>query len=202
MKCCTKYIFISLFAVYAGFAQQKTRSSQLSSPEKRWAFFHPFAALKVKKLSGKAFAIVEDVKNKRLLDNYESGGQLDAFRHAFTMALLAQKIPVRKLRKLGEAHEKGNYLSFKKGKLEDSERSDSLACVMDLQNNELGFETGLSAKEISSDSLKNLVILKIKSGKASYIKRNEAGNYTDCSGKEIVLAEWRNRWFVPKCLIH
>ncbi|MBK6839510.1 MAG: hypothetical protein IPG90_15685 [Bacteroidetes bacterium] len=40
------------------------------------------------------------------LDGDEDGGQLDAFRHAFWMASLSQKICWRKALKLGIAHEK------------------------------------------------------------------------------------------------
>src|ERR1700747_2369512 len=64
----------------------------LSRPEKCWAIFHPFCALKVKKLTKRALLVVNEVKEKKLLDQYENGGQLDAFRHAYTMALLSQKI--------------------------------------------------------------------------------------------------------------
>jgi hypothetical protein len=182
---------------------QKTynaRFDHLSNEEKKWIRRHPATALKVKRMTKEALQIVEQVKKEKLLDLYENGGLLDAFRHTFTMAYLAQKISVRKLRSLGIAHEKGNYEQFKKGMVENGEVPDSLSGEMDLKNNELGFLIGSTNKNISPDSLKIFVVEWIKRGGAWYIARNQYGRYVDCAGKEIVLDEWKGKWNIPKCM--
>ena len=173
----------------------------ISKYEIRWAFWHPFTALKVKHRLPEAMVIYKEVKQAKLLDTLESGGKLDAFRHTFTMSYLSQKINVKKLRKLGKAHEKGNKLQFEKLKLEFGERPDSMACEMDLRNNELGFEIGSSHKRINAADLKLIVLTQIHAGKAWYLKRNPYFKYVDCAGNIIDMAEYVGKWGVPKCLI-
>jgi len=137
----------------------------------RWAVFHPFAALKVMNIYKKNLSIYEEVKNKKILDSIENGGQLDAFRHGFFMACFAQKIKPKKLLKLGDAHEKDNvYLYIKKKKLEFSEYPDSASVEMDLHNNLLGIELGRKYKHLSSLQLKDTIVQYIKEGKFKTIK--------------------------------
>jgi hypothetical protein len=174
----------------------------ISKYEIRWAFWHPFAALKVKHRLPEAMVIYKEVKLSKTLDTLEFGGKLDAFRHTFTMACLAQTIKVKKLRMLGKTHEKGNKLQFEKLKLEFGERADSMACEMDLRNNEVGFEIGSSHKKTAIQDLKLIVLIQINAGKAWYLKRNLDFKYVDCAGKIIDMAEYAGKWNVPKCLIH
>ena len=143
--------------------------------------------------------VYDEVRSKKELDGFESGGKTDAFRHVFFMAALSQKISVRKLRKLGKAHEKGNYKQFLKLQNEQGELPDSLGSVMDLQNNEVGFKIGTSNKNAEPQELKAKVIDAIKNGEAVYFKRNAEGNYVTCDGKTIERKNYK--WFVPKCLI-
>ena len=181
---------------------KKTASQHdISKYELRWAFWHPFAALKVKHHLPKAMDIYKEVKQAKLLDTLEFGGKLDAFRHTFTMAYLTRHVKVKKLRKLGIVHEKGNKRQFKKLKLEFGERADSLACEMDLRNNEAGFVIGSSHKKAAMEELKTLVVTDIKAGKAWYLKRDENYNYLGCDGKPIDMKAWAGIWSVPKCLI-
>lgn len=175
--------------------------SERSHYEKRWAFFHPFAALKVKKINKRCRPIYDEIKKAHTLDRFENGGKLDAFRHVFFMAAFSQKVGVKKLRKLGIAHEKGNHLNFLKSVKEEGELADSLSSVMDLKNNELGFKIGKENKKTELSDLKNKVIEAINKGEAVYFKRNSAGNYLSCDGAEISLAEYQGKWFIPKCLI-
>jgi hypothetical protein len=175
--------------------------SERSRYEKRWAFFHPFAALKVKKIYKNCRPIYDEVKKTNTLDGFENGGKLDAFRHVFFMAAFSQKIGVKKLRKLGIAHEKGNHLNFLKSIKEEGELADSLSSVMDLKNNELGFKIGSQNKKLGLPGLKNKVIETIKKGEAVYFKRNASGNYLSCDDIEINLQEYKGKWFIPKCLI-
>ncbi len=177
------------------------QTTNLSRYEKRWAMFHPVAAWRVKKKLPLAFSIYHQVKTDGKLDLFESGGKLDAFRHVFTMAYLSQSIPVRKLRKLGIAHEKGNYLDFKHRQTEHTELPDSLGCDMDLRNNEVGFATGKASGTSSAEELSEQVVQLIRQGGAWYLKRNSQGHYTDCEGRELDLTAYTGQWYIPKCLV-
>ena len=166
-----------------------------------WSIWHPIAAIKVKKLYSKAYKIYNQPNTKMALDSYNNGGKLDAFRHVYFMAVMSQKIKVRKLRKLGIAHEKGNYHQFKKHQNEEGEKPDSLGNVMDLNNNELGLKIGSENKNISLMDLKELVVTEIKNGKAQIMKRKKSGIYFDCNGNIIDLKVYLNKWYIPKCLV-
>lgn len=174
---------------------------QVSKYEYRWAFFHPFAAIKVKKHLKEAMSVYQEVKKTKQLDEFESGGTLDAFRHTFTMAYLSRYVKTKKLRKLGKAHERGNEYFFYKKQQEFGERADSLACVMDLRNNELGFEIGLKYCQVSKEELKAIVIEQIKNGNAWKLKKNSQNQYVSCENEPILMENYKNRWFLPKCLI-
>ena len=82
---------------------------KLSCPEKRWVIFHPFVAKKALKVSLEAREITAEIKQQKLLVGTGNGDQIDAFRHTYWMARLAQEIHWRKANRLGKAHEKGNY---------------------------------------------------------------------------------------------
>lgn len=178
----------------------KAQSPELSVPEFGWALAHPFAALKVKRLTMKCNQLSSVSELRLKLDSFSNGGKADAYRHAFYMAAYAQKIKVKKLRKLGKAHEKANYKHFLKSKTEDGEVADSLSSVMDLLNNELGFVIGSSNKKSSLKDLSGLTVLEIQKGKAVIIKRNAKGQYLTCDEKVIDLGLYRGHWNVPKCL--
>ncbi|MGZ3864719.1 MAG: DUF6973 domain-containing protein [Bacteroidia bacterium] len=175
--------------------------SSLSKYEKRWAFFHPFASLKIKKHKDEILAVYKEVKEQKLLDMFENGGQLDAFRHVFSMAYLSKFVSVKKLRKFGKAHEKGNYLQYLKDENENGELPDSLSSVMDLKNNDVGLLLKNEIKKLSAQEVKQKVIADIKSGKAFIIKRNADGLYVDCNGNIISRSKPYKRWNLPKCLV-
>jgi hypothetical protein len=166
-----------------------------------WAFKYPIAACKIKKQWPIIMRHYELVKQSKVLDTLENGGRMDAFRHVYFMAYLINYVKEEKLRKLGIAHEKGNYHQFIRHQLEFSERPDSLACVMDLRNNEVGFELKKALTCFKPDSLAKLVIEHMKQGKAWYLKRNEQKNYVSCENEAINLSLYTNNWFIPKCLI-
>ena len=190
-----------LFLLLHGLSCQVTAQTLPHGPELRWSLAHPFAALKIKHKLPLIRQSCQDIKAQQTLDTFISGGKLDAFRHTYAMAYLSQHISIRKLRKLGIAHEKVNYSDFRHTKLEDTERADSLACAMDLLNNELGFKLGRSFRDISPDSLKTLVIEAIRRGDASCLKRNVEGKYVRCDGTVLLLADYKGIWYIPKCLI-
>ena len=187
---------VSLLGNSTHFAQQP-----LSRYEFRWAFFHPFAALTVKRHLPAALAVYDKQKKAAEPDAFNSGGKLDAFRHVYTMAYLCRYTKAKKLRKLGKAHEKANRKQFRKGQQEEGERPDSLACEMDLRNNELGFVLGRANKAQPDTALKRIVLEAIRQGKAWYLKRNARAEYVDCAGKPLDMTLYRESWYVPKCLI-
>jgi hypothetical protein len=171
---------------------------KLSCPEKRWVFFHPFVAKKALKVSLEARTTTAELKQQNLLKGVGNGDQLDAFRHTYWMARLAQEIHWRKAKGLGKAHEKGNYRQFKKGKLEDDVLPDKISSEMDLFNNEVGLNFGKSNKE---QELKNEVIRLVKEGKCKILKTDVAGNFLDENNKIIPIEEFKGKWENRKVLV-
>ncbi|MCB2221732.1 MAG: hypothetical protein KQI35_15155 [Bacteroidetes bacterium] len=132
---------------------------KLSRPEKWWAIGHLFIARKSFNLSNHALQTARALERNQTLDGDASGGQVDAFKHAYWMALLAQEINPEKALKLGMAHEKGNYLEYKKAKRKGIQNShDAIASEMDLFNNQIGIEFGLQYPEAGREALKQFII--------------------------------------------
>ena len=199
-----KSVYIKVFGsllLWIFVTQEVFCQHDISKYEFRWAFWHPIAAFKIKRNLSEAMLIYNSVKSQKRLDTLEYGGKLDAFRHTYVMAYLCRYVKVNKLKKLGIAHEKGNKKKFYKRKLEFGERADSLACEMDLRNNELGFEIWKHLGNSTKDELLNTVIAQIKEGKAWYLKRNINHIYVTCENEVINMKFYEKRWFVPKCLI-
>jgi hypothetical protein len=193
------YFFIAVVLIllpYSAFSQW----NQLSKPEKKWAIWHPFAALKVKKMSVKCYQIYNSLTIRNQLDTFSNGGQLDAFRHCFFMAAFTQKIKIKKIRKLGQAHEKGNYTHFSNNIKEDGELPDSIGTVMDLFNNELGFNYSKQHRKIELQQLALQILQLIKTGEALIVKRNSMATFLTCDDaplKKETLKLWKNE----KCLV-
>ena len=199
-----KYISVLLLLISVlAFSQSSIKFSHktISRPEKWWAFFHPFIAKKAYKLTLKARETAKVVAKDSVLDHDENGGQVDAFRHSYWMALLSQKIKPKKAFKLGKAHEMGNKLSFIKGDYEDGTQADSLSSAMDIYNNAVGIEIGRANKKVTEEELKQLVIQSVLSGDMRILKKDKQGNYLDCNGNKIDLVLYSRKWSVPKCLI-
>lgn len=194
-----KYTFLLIFCFGAVFF--KAQSVSFSNSVRVWALLHPVAAGKIKKIDQQCDSIYKTVNTQANLDNYSSGGQLDAFRHIFYFSAFAQKIGSRKLRKLGIAYENKNYKQFLSGENKYEERHDSLAMVMDLRNNELAFEQALNFSKLELTAMRDSVIKMITEGKAWILLRNKSGNYLQCDGRIINMGDYKNRWFVPKCLV-
>ena len=174
----------------------------ISKYEIAWMLSHPISSLKIKKHLTEAMNVYREVKSKKQIgDTLDSGGKLDAFRHTFTMAYLTRYVRVNRLRKLGQLHEKGNKYNFYHNKNEFGERADSLSCEMDLRNNELGFLIGISQKHLTIDELKIFVLTQIKQGNAWYLKKNRKNEYVSCENEPIIIKNYENKWFLPKCLV-
>ncbi len=185
-------------------AQSKTKSfSKLSSPEKYWVMTHPFVVKKAFNTTQQARTVTDSLKRNGILAD-GNGGQLDAFRHAYWMALLVQKISPKKAEKLGKAHEKGNYADWKKGNQEDSMRADSMLCVMDLKNNTSGIKIGLEyATDTSSSkiSLEMKVLKSVENGRLLIVKKTTSGICLDVNGRIIIESNYKHKWFIPKSLV-
>ena len=174
---------------------------QLSCPEKWWVIFHPFIAKKSFRLTQQARSISKEMAKDPLLDGDENGGQVDAFRHAYWMALLSQNICWKKARSLGKAHEKGNYKDFKKRHLEEGTLPDSASGAMDLYNNAQGIEIGKTNNKIPQQELIELVREAVASGKMKIILKDKSGFALDCNGIRIDTLQYRHQWNIPKCLV-
>ncbi len=183
------------------FSVQLLGQHSISKYERCWALWHPIAALKIKKQLPFAMLVYKEVEKNKLLDTLAYGGKLDAFRHTYVMSHLARTIKIKKLRKLGIAHEKGNKREFYDNKLEFAERADSIACEMDLRNNEVGITLGIAHKHSTNEELKYLIISEIKNGKTWYLKRNSNYQYVTCNDNIINLLDYKGIWNVPKCLV-
>jgi hypothetical protein len=190
------FIIISLSFFTNGFSQSFFR---LSKAEKFWVIQHPFAAMKAHRVSKWVLIQTDSLNKTNVLDTFNSGGTLDAFRHILWMYALAKRIGEPKARALGRAHEKGNYQQFVKRQLEENTRPDSLSSVMDLYNNEIGLNL-YKMKSLSMVKILPIIIQSIKNGEALIIKRTET-QFKDCAGNEIDLNFYQTKWYVPYCLI-
>jgi hypothetical protein len=83
---CKRQFLVPVFFLLCGLTYQAQ-----SRAEYQWAFFHPFSALQVKRITGKCDVLYQAYKKRAEPDAFENGGRLDAFRHCFYMAAYAQK---------------------------------------------------------------------------------------------------------------
>ena len=193
------FIFFSGLLVFSqsNFSQFK----KLSSPKKWWVVFHPFKAKKSLFISKKTNRITDSIRKTKTLDGDKSGGQVDAFRHAFWMASLRLEIGRAAARSLGKAHEKENYQYFKDNKLEDGTVPDKVSMDMDLFNNEVGLSLVKRNEKITTDSLVMRVVNAIKQGKMKIIKKNIKRKFLTCDGIAIKKASLKGKWVNKKCLV-
>ena len=198
-----KYIILFLvMSTISTSAQSGFKSFfKLSGPKKTWVLFHPFKATKSLKISQEANKVADSIQKTDLLDGDGAGGQVDAFRHAYWMARLHQEIGKSAARSLGKAHEKENYQTFKKNKLEDGVVPDEISSTMDLHNNDEGLKLIKRRSKISQKGLIYKVINAINEGKMKIIKKDKKGNFLTCDGKIISKKELKGKWKNNKCLI-
>jgi len=137
------------------------------------------------------------MKKDTILIGTGNAQQIDAFRHTYWMALLTQEIGWRKAKKLGLAHEKGNYKDYKKHRNEDGVIPDKISSDMDLYNNTVGIEIGKKTNQLG---FAEQIILAIKAGKCKIIKMDVSGNYLDCDGNIIAPETLKGKWENNKCL--
>jgi len=172
-----------------------TAKTKVSGPEFAWALAHPFIAIKAKKISKRVIYITDSLEAAGVLKD-RSGGQLDAFKHAFWMASLSQQIKKKKAYKLGLAHEKFNYRQAKRGK----GGGDQAASDMDLWNNKVGINLGYDNRYLSESALIELVIKWVLKGEMRMIKKDTQGNPLDSSGQLIDKSTLKT-WVNKRCLV-
>jgi hypothetical protein len=197
----TLSIFFLIFT-FQFYSQSNFKSFfELSGPKKTWVLFHPFKAVKSLEISKEATKVADSIKKTNLLDGDAAGGQVDAFRHAYWMARLRQEIGKFAACSLGKAHEKENYLTYKKRKLEDGVAPDEISSKMDLYNNDQGLKLISKGSEVSKKGLIYRVVNAILKGKMKIIQKDKKGNFLTCDGvlilKESLIGKWENN----KCLV-
>jgi len=197
-----KKIFLFFFLLFSFSIYSQSKFSKLSRPEKIWVFAHPFVAKKVMLASKHVLVVTDSISKLGIIGNDNNGGRLDAFKHCYWMVYLSFKIGTRKSLKLGKAHEKGNYLQWKKKLLEDSILPDSVSSEMDLKNNNEGIRIYKDCKHIHFKAeLIAKTLQELAEGKLFIIKKDTNKNYLTCDNQLIQLDEWKGKWSIPKCLI-
>jgi hypothetical protein len=172
-----------------------------SCPIKTWVVLHPFKAKKAFAISIESNKVSDSIAKTNLLDGDASGGQVDAFRHAYWLARLHQEIGKNAARSLGKAHEKDNYLTFKRNELEEGVVPDEISSTMDLYNNEEGLKLTKRSSKTSRNSLVYKIINAIKAGEMKIIKKDKEGNFLTSEGTKISLASLKGKWENNKYLV-
>jgi hypothetical protein len=176
--------------------------SQLSRPEKFWVIRHPFIAKKTLTITQKVLLVTDSIAKTTTLDGDKSGGQVDAFRHAYWMASLAQNIGWRKALKLGRAHEKANHIDFKKHRLEEGQHPDKASGDMDIYNNKVGIEIAKANKKLIRHEMQQEVTSSILAGKMKIIKKDSLGNFLGENNNIIPADSLKGKWNNGKCLVN
>lgn len=193
-------LIIFLFISTNLFSQSKF--FRLSTPEKRWVLLHPFVAKKALTITKRVMFEVDSIKNVGVIGGDNNGGKLDAFKHAYWMTCLGFAIGEKKALKLGIAHERGNYIQWKKKLLEDSILPDSVSSEMDIQNNEIGISLSEKCKHLHfKGEIAYIVMEALHAGKLVVIKKDISGNYLTCDGVALNMSDWKGKWSIPKCLV-
>ncbi|MCH2033702.1 MAG: hypothetical protein MK202_09300 [Tenacibaculum sp.] len=196
-------LFCSFIVSVSSFSQSNfSKFKKLSSPKKWWVALHPFKAKKAYLISIEVNRISDSIKSCKLLDGDHAGGQVDAFRHAYWMARLTEEIGASSARSLGKAHEKENYLMYKKRKLEDGIVPDKISSEMDLFNNEVGISLTRKGNKTPKNGLIYRIINAILDGKMKVIKKNISGQFLTCEGKIISSKSLIGKWKNNKCLVN
>jgi len=191
-----------VFVIFMGCSPKLRQSyAKLSKPEKTWVIVHPFKAKKAYRISNNIDQITDSIAKAGIIGNDNNGGRLDAFKHSYWMARLTQGIGKRAALSLGEAHEKGNYKTYKKRQLEDAVVPDKASTEMDLHNNSVGARTGSFNKNTQGKKLILMLLDSLEAGKLRVLYKDDQGNFLDCQHQKIPLDSLRSQWHTPKCLV-
>ena len=195
-------LLIFVFIVLGSCSPKLKQSfSKLSKPERTWVVFHAFKAKRAYQISLEAEGVKDSLKAASIIGTDNNGGKLDAFKHSYWMARLTQSIGKQSAYSLGKAHEKGNYQTYKKRKLEDGLLPDKPATDMDLFNNHVGIRIGMQKNIRSKNKLIQIVLDSVNEGKMRVLLKNNLGNFLDCQEKSIPLDSLKHKWNTKKCLV-
>jgi hypothetical protein len=194
-------LLLLLFPIILFSQSASKQFKKLSRPEKHWVLSHPFIAKRAFHITKKVQRDVDSIRLSGIIGTDNNGGKLDAFKHAYWMAFLALEIGSKKALKLGKAHEKGNYLQYKKHLLEDSILPDSVSSVMDINNNQIGVSLRRNRGDLSGLIIQKKIMNLLNDGKLLVIKKDIQGNFLTCDGQIILLKEWVGKWNIPKCIV-
>lgn len=195
--------FCFIISTNIGYSQSNwQRFKKLSCAEKSWAILHVFKAKKALRIAKEAQHVADSIAKTPLLDGDKSGGQVDAFRHAYWMARLHQEIGKNAARSLGIAHEKTNYQQYKNRVLEDGIAPDKISSDMDLFNNSVGLTFTQKGVQHPKNGLIYKIVNAILAGKLKVIKKDSNKNYITCTGKPISFKELKGKWTNNKCLVN
>lgn len=200
-------LLIILLVFENGFllAQKNTRRKQhtaVSCPELWWGIGHPFVAFKAYRISKETLQITRDVEKENVIGNDRKGGQLDAFKHAFWMGMLSNYMGEKKALKLGIAHEKANFRSFKRNlRKQRPDYHDRANQEMDIANNEYGAWLAAQYPDAEANEFKEIVIDHIQAGRLKIVKKNNRGEYLDENNAILSKENLKGRWENAKCLV-
>ena len=199
-----KLIFLFLlFVPVVSESQNRTFRSflRLSAAEKKWTIGHPLVAMKMWKITRRCRFVTDSLEKAGIPDRDPSGGKLDAFRHAFWMATLTEKVGIRKSLSLGRAHERGNYRDFKRHRYEEADIPDKAATDMDLYNNRVGSGIGASLKGNNEKAVIDSILMSIAKGKMMIIYKDSLGRSCDSSYTPVTIKEMQGKWVTPRVLV-
>jgi hypothetical protein len=187
------------------FAQNESsfkKFCRLPSPEKCWVLQHPFVAKKTWKLTQQSLQVTDSILATGTMGKDANGGKVDAFRHAYWMALVSQKIGKRRALSLGKAHERSNYRDYKKHRKEEGTIPDKISSEMDIWNNKLGADLGSSCRKTEVKTIQEMIIQAINDGMLKVVRKNHAGQFLDANGNLIDPIELKGKWKNNKCLMN
>lgn len=173
-----------------------TAKNKVTTPEIFWAIQHPFILSKARKITKRAIIVTDSLEQNEILRG-RSGGKLDAFKHAFWMAMLVQNMKVEKALKLGVAHEKNSFKSF----IKEKSTNDKVASEMDLWNNNIGKTIEERNPFLPEDELIDAIISAVKNGEMKIVKKNSVGNSLDSNGLLIDKSDLKT-WENKRCLVY
>jgi hypothetical protein len=195
-------LFCFILHYYTGYSQSNWQQfKRLSCAEKTWTVLHLFKAKKAYEVAKEAQHVSDSIAKTHLLDGDKSGGQVDAFRHAYWMSRLHQEIGEKAAKSLGKAHEKANYQQYRNSLLEDGEVPDKVSSEMDLYNNDIGLSFTQKGVSHLKDGLIYKIVNAILAGKLKVIKKDSMQNYLTCDDKLISQKELKRKWKNNKCLM-
>lgn len=179
---------------------KKAKFGNLSGPEKSWVIWHPFKAKKALEVSVWTLQMTDSIESTGKIGRDRNGGHVDAFKHTLWMAKLSQVIGQNAALKLGKAHEKGNYKSFKKGRKEDGNYPDKVSGDMDSFNNKIGVQIGVGFPNVTEEELIGIVLKYLAEGQLRIIKKHQ-GVFLTCSDTPIESSSLKGTWENDKCLV-